>query len=589
MFKRGTKTTESSTTGTAALPVGDERMRGLNRRALLGLAAAGGVGAALSAGDPGAAAAAARGAARGAGVMGTAPGAPAPAGTTAVSLVPFPQQDDLNFQTLFNYGEIAYRSGEAGEISVAVAAVQAAITAAGTTAIPAYQPYNATFEALAANTKADADAELAAGRLTTARDRYLRAAAYYNSVMYFITGGDTPGREGEVYGLMQACWASAAALLEPVFERVEIPAIVRFPDRAGIVTTRSVILPAYWSRAAGEGRPTVIVNNGSDAQLIDTYAFGGAAGVDRGYNVLMFEGPGQGSLLFEQDIPFTPYWQDVVTPLVDFIVAQPGIDASRIALTGWSFGGALVMRAAAHEPRLAAVVADPAFYDVGAEFDELKNAVIGAFGSFSNENWAELYSYSDVYGPMGQLALNFLVNKRGEIFSSEIHQLALTKTFNTDIVGMLDLIATYDVTEEQFAAITANALLVRYATDQFAPDDPSEQVAAWLTKAASVERLVLTPEQGADQHCAPAAPQVRNEAVFAWLDRVLAVVPGPRPVPVPVVPPAPPAPPVGPAGGGELAATGASASAAPVAAIATGLATAGAGAAALASRLSRKA
>ncbi|MCS5727456.1 alpha/beta fold hydrolase [Herbiconiux sp. CPCC 203407] len=586
MFRRGTKTTDGSMTGAGAHQVDEEKMRGLNRRALLGLAAAGGVGAALGAGNPAAAAAAVRGA-----TIGSVPAAPAPAPapTTAVSLVPFPQQDDLNFQTLFNYGEIAYRSGEAGEVSVAVAAVQAAITAAGTTAIPAYQPYNVTFEALAARTKAEADAELAAGRLTTARDRYLRAAAYYNSVMYFITGGDTPGREGEVYGLMQACWASAAALLEPVFERVEIPAIVRFPNKDGVVSTRSVTLPAYWSRAAGEGRPTVIVNNGSDAQLIDTYSFGGAAGVDRGYNVLMFEGPGQGSLLFEQDIPFTPYWQDVVTPLVDFIVAQPGVDASKIALTGWSFGGALVMRAAAAEPRLAAVVADPAFYDVGAEFDELKNAVIGAFGSFSNENWAELYNYSDVHGPMGQLSLNFLVNKRGEIFSSEIHQLALTKTFNTDIVGMLDLIATYDVTQEQFGAITANALLVRYATDQFAPEDPSPQVAAWLTKAASVERLVLTPEQGADQHCSPAAPQVRNEAVFAWLDRVLAVVPGPTPVPVPIVPPAPPAPPVGPAGGGELAATGASASAAPVAAIATGLATAGAGAAALAARLTRKA
>ncbi|MDO9398758.1 MAG: alpha/beta fold hydrolase, partial [Herbiconiux sp.] len=464
-----------------------------------------------------------------------------PAAPSMVSLVPFPQQDDLNFQTLFNYGEIAYRSGEAGEISVAVATVQAAIIAAGDKAIPAYQPYNATFEVLAARTKAEADADLAAGRLTTARDRYLRAAAYYNSVMYFITGGDTPEREGEVYALMQACWAAAAALLEPAFQRVDIPAIVRFPDTDGVITSRTVTLPAYWSRAAGEGRPTVIVNNGSDAQLIDTYAFGGAAGVDRGYNVLMFEGPGQGSLLFEQDIPFTPYWQDVVTPLVDFIVAQPGVDASRIALTGWSFGGALVMRAAASEHRLAAVVADPAFSDVGAEFDELKNAVIANFGSFTNENWATLYQFSDQYGPQGQLALNFLVNKRGEIFSSAIHRLALTKTFNTDIVGMLDLIATYDVTPEQFGAVTANALLVRYASDQFAPDDPSEQVAAWLSSAASVERLVLTPEQGADQHCSPAGPQVRNEAVFAWLDRVLAVQPTPGPTPpAPPVPPAPP-------------------------------------------------
>jgi hypothetical protein len=69
------------------------------------------------------------------------------------------------------------------------------------------------------------------------------------------------------------------------------------------------------------------------------------------------------------------------------------------------------------------------------------------------------------------------------------------------------------------------------------------------------------------------APQLRNEFVYDWLDGVFAYTP------TPPAPPAPPAPPVQP----TLAASGLDAE--PLAAIAGGLATAGAGAAVLASRI----
>ena len=92
--------------------------------------------------------------------------------------------------------------------------------------------------------------------------------------------------------------------------------------------------------------------------------FGGAAALERGYNALIFEGPGQGSMLFEREIFFRPDWEHVVTPIVDWLTAQPDVDANRIAITGWSLCGESVIRAAAFEHRLAAVVADPGVLDV---------------------------------------------------------------------------------------------------------------------------------------------------------------------------------------------------------------------------------
>ena len=47
-----------------------------------------------------------------------------------------------------------------------------------------------------------------------------------------------------------------------------------------------------------------------------------------------------GQTLRLQGLPFRPDWEKVITPVVDFAVRQPGVDAGRIALVGLSMGGA---------------------------------------------------------------------------------------------------------------------------------------------------------------------------------------------------------------------------------------------------------
>jgi hypothetical protein len=76
-------------------------------------------------------------------------------------------------------------------------------------------------------------------------------------------------------------------------------------------------------------RPTVILNNGQDSQSVALYAYGGAAALERGYNALIFEGPGQGSMLFERQIPFRPDWEEVITPVVDCLLSHRDVDPSR--------------------------------------------------------------------------------------------------------------------------------------------------------------------------------------------------------------------------------------------------------------------
>lgn len=102
-------------------------------------------------------------------------------------------------------------------------------------------------------------------------------------------------------------------------------------------------LPVWFFRPddSGKQRPTVILTNGSDGQNVDMWAYGVSAALDRDWNALVYDGPGQGQLLFVDRVVFTPRWETVVTPLVDWLVARSDVDADRVALTGLSMAGNL--------------------------------------------------------------------------------------------------------------------------------------------------------------------------------------------------------------------------------------------------------
>lgn len=82
----------------------------------------------------------------------------------------------------------------------------------------------------------------------------------------------------------------------------------------------------------------------------------------RGYNCLLFDGPGQGRALIQQGLTFRPDWEQVLRVVMDFTLERSDVDPTRVALAGWSFGGYLALRAAGGEHRLAACVADPGLF-----------------------------------------------------------------------------------------------------------------------------------------------------------------------------------------------------------------------------------
>jgi hypothetical protein len=100
------------------------------------------------------------------------------------------------------------------------------------------------------------------------------------------------------------------------FVREEHPERATAVDPARPHEVPGVAVPA---RRLEPTAPTVILTNGSDGQTSDLWSYGAPAGLERGWNVVIYEGPGQGSMVCEQKIPFSAKWEQVVGALIDIM------------------------------------------------------------------------------------------------------------------------------------------------------------------------------------------------------------------------------------------------------------------------------
>jgi dienelactone hydrolase len=180
----------------------------------------------------------------------------------------------------------------------------------------------------------------------TVRDRAFRAASYYRAADFFLHGDSGDPRITSTWASATQHFDRAIAQLRPAGERISIQA-------------DGFTVPAIFYRAAKDAlpRPTILMFNGFDGSQEEMLHVSGLAALERGFNVVTFEGPGQPTVVREQGLGFRPDWEQVVTPIVNHCEGVPEIDASRLGLLGLSFGGYLAPRAAAFESRIRAVAA----------------------------------------------------------------------------------------------------------------------------------------------------------------------------------------------------------------------------------------
>jgi dienelactone hydrolase len=344
----------------------------------------------------------------------------------------------------------------------------------------------------------EAASALANGHRSSAKDLFLRASSFYAAAYRPLFGEPVDPRLRAAFRKQIDALEQGFALSDPPIEPV------RIPFGAGS-------LPAYLVPAVGrEGdvRPLIVLTNGYDATMTDMYFSSAVAASRRGYHCLMFDGPGQGAMLFEQGVRMRPDWENVIQPVVDFALALPIVDPQRIVLSGWSLGGYLAPRAASSEHRLAAVIADPG-----------TSSIAGGFRGFAINRFG--VAPADAAN-LGELAQPLLDSFEAAI---KADRSLFWKVYQRGFwVHGVDNLRDYLRSAELFTMegraelITCPVLLTMAEHDVIAATTPSFFDALRYPKTM----LRFSASEGAGDHCEIMNRSLLNRRVLDWLDELFA-------------------------------------------------------------------
>lgn len=186
-------------------------------------------------------------------------------------------------------------------------------------------------------------------------DALFRAATYFRAADFYLHGNPDDPRIIEFWDKQTQCFDRAMGLL-PI------------PGERRMIKAEGFQIPLLIFRASleeGVKRPTIVMGSGFDGSVEEMYHMNGIAALERGYNVVCYEGPGQCGVRRYQGLGFMHEWEKVVMPVFDFLETQKWVDMSMIGLIGCSMGAFLAARAAAFEHRIAAVMCVDGLFDMG--------------------------------------------------------------------------------------------------------------------------------------------------------------------------------------------------------------------------------
>ena len=392
------------------------------------------------------------------------------------------EDDTFSFETLRTTGFASYSGADLGEVLATAARITDGDEAS----------WHREWAATAAWVAELGERSLAAGHRVTARENLLRASNYYRNAAAFVL--DNPADNPKVAALYAAqidTFAAASALFDHPAEAVSIP-------------YQDTTLPGYLFLVddSAAPRPTIIYTSGYDSTSQECYFVLAVAALRRGYNVLAFDGPGQGGALHLQKLVMRPDWEAVITPVVDYALTRPEIDPDRIAGFGYSLGGYLLARGAAFEHRLCALILDDGVHDLASGFADNMPPFLMDWVREGHDEYA-IAVLTLLMSVSPQLA--WALRNGMWVFGVESYAEVLRTAAEYTLAGFA-------------GQIVAPTLIMEGEHDTLLQGQP-ERVEKALT-AAKATRVTLTEAEGAGEHTHAGALARAHQVIFDWLDTV---------------------------------------------------------------------
>ena len=261
-------------------------------------------------------------------------------------------------------------------------------------------------------------------------------------------------------------------------------------------------LPAYRFKPEGAAKGTVVVFGGFDSYIEELFPIMDALGA-HGWDVVGFEGPGQGGALEEAGLTFVVEWERPVGAVLDYY------GLTDVTLLGVSLGSGLAVRAAAFEPRVRRVVCDAVLFDfLDASLRQVPIMLRGVLAGL-------LAAGADA--AVDALARRAM--RRSPVLEWGLHQ--GMHVFGVDSPSAFLKTAARFRTAAYSAQVCADTLLLAGAEDHYIPLRQFHQQMAALTGARSVSGHILTRDDDAQDHCHIGNIGLSLDLITGWLDQMV--------------------------------------------------------------------
>lgn len=312
-----------------------------------------------------------------------------------------------------------------------------------------------------------------------AEKRLLNAAFYYRAAEFYTSSKDAD---------KESLYDKFIELFYKVFERDEI--------ERHKVPYDGALLPALRIPSTSKKKGVILLHGGFDSFIEEWYSIMKYFS-NHGYEVIGFEGPGQGAALRKYGLPLTYEWEKPTKAVLDYF------NLENVTLLGLSMGGWFCLRAAAFEPRIARVIATGHAIDYMRSMNPIFRKIhlwcLEHCRDFMNRMAVMKFEKREGMASWVVDHLKYITKKNKPLDALEIYLLMNDRNIHSELVKQ-------------------DVLILTGREDHFIPFKMHDMQIKALTNARSVTGRVFTKEEHAQNHCQTGNIGLALDVMLRWLN-----------------------------------------------------------------------
>jgi pimeloyl-ACP methyl ester carboxylesterase len=308
--------------------------------------------------------------------------------------------------------------------------------------------------------------------------RYMNAAFYYRAAEFYVLQ-DTPEKK--------LLYDKFIEFFNKAFEK---DAIERFE-----VPYKNAFLPAMKIPAENK-RGTIVMHGGFDSFIEEFYSWMTYLS-DHGYEVIAFEGPGQGGARRKYGLALDYEWEKPAKVVLDYFKLD------NVTWLGISMGGWFCFRAAAYEPRIKRVIASSIAYDYMKGYNIVLRMLhiffLKYFRNFTNKMAQKSIEKGKGMEAWMTSNLMYMTKTKTPMDAFEVWLQLNEKNLHSDLVNQ-------------------DVLILTGREDHLIPFKMHDMQVKALTNAQSVTDKVFTRETHAHNHCQIGNIGLALDVITKWIE-----------------------------------------------------------------------